>query len=105
MGRRDACSVGRASIISVSPSRTRQLEKGTLSNLNDRLAVYIDRVRQLEMENERLNVRINESEVVEKKKRNDLMAHYKSEMKELRDMIDDALKEKTRASMDAKIML
>uniref|UniRef100_A0A158Q776 Lamin-C n=1 Tax=Elaeophora elaphi TaxID=1147741 RepID=A0A158Q776_9BILA len=92
--------------ISVSPSRrTRQYEKDTLSNLNDRLAVYIDRVRQLELENERLNVRINESEVVEKKERHDLVARYEAKVKELRDLIDDALKEKTRVNMEAKSAL
>ncbi|OZC12861.1 intermediate filament protein [Onchocerca flexuosa] len=92
--------------ISISPSRrTRQYEKDTLSNLNDRLAVYIDRVRQLELENERLNVRINESEVVEKKERHDLVARYEAKVKELRDLIDDALKEKTRVNMEAKSAL
>uniref|UniRef100_A0A915PWT5 Lamin n=1 Tax=Setaria digitata TaxID=48799 RepID=A0A915PWT5_9BILA len=92
--------------LSVSPSRrTRQYEKDTLSNLNDRLAVYIDRVRQLELENERLNVRINESEVVEKKERHDLVARYEAKVKELRDLIDDALKEKTRVNMEAKSAL
>ncbi|KAM3721372.1 Lamin-1 [Dirofilaria immitis] len=92
--------------ISISPSRrTRQYEKDTLSNLNDRLAVYIDRVRQLELENERLNVRINESEVVEKKERHDLVARYEAKVRELRDLIDDALKEKTRVNMEAKSAL
>lgn len=91
---------------SMSPNRrTRQIEKETLSNLNDRLAVYIDRVRQLELENERLNVRINESEIVEKKERTDLVARYEAKIKELRDLIDEALKEKTRVNMDAKTAL
>ncbi|VDN00816.1 unnamed protein product [Thelazia callipaeda] len=92
--------------VSISPSRrTRQHEKDTLSNLNDRLAVYIDRVRHLELENERLNVRINESEVVEKKERHDLVSRYEAKIKELRDLIDDALKEKTRVNIDAKSAL
>ncbi|VDN42568.1 unnamed protein product [Gongylonema pulchrum] len=33
------------------------------------------------------------------------MARYESKIKELRDMIDDALKEKTRVNMDAKAAL
>ncbi|KHN84870.1 Lamin-1 [Toxocara canis] len=94
------------SISMMSPNRqTRLLEKETLSNLNDRLAVYIDRVRQLEMENARLNVRINESEVVEKKEREDLVARYETKIKELRDFMDEALKDKTRLNMDAKTAL
>lgn len=60
------------------------------------------RVRQLELENERLNVRINETEVVEKKERNDLVSRYEIKIKELRDLLDDSLKEKTRISMDSK---
>lgn len=66
---------------------------------------FLKRVRQLELENERLNVRINESEVVEKKERHDLVARYESKVKELRDLIDDALKEKTRVNMEAKSAL
>lgn len=50
-------------------------------------------------------MRINESEVVEKKERHDLVARYESKVKELRDLIDDALKEKTRVNMEAKSAL
>lgn len=64
--------------------------------------VPFQKVRTLEVENERLNVRINESEIVEKKERNDLVARYETKIKELRDLIDDALKEKTRTNMEAK---
>uniref|UniRef100_A0A0N5AX40 Lamin n=1 Tax=Syphacia muris TaxID=451379 RepID=A0A0N5AX40_9BILA len=88
----------------MSPSRkTRLMEKEVLSSLNDRLAVYIDRVRQLEHDNERLNVQIRESEIVEKKERSDLVARYEDKIKELRSLVDEALKEKTRGSMDAKV--
>lgn len=57
------------------------------------------------MENARLNVRINESEVVEKKEREDLVARYETKIKELRDFMDEALKDKTRLNMDAKTAL
>nr|6YF5_A Chain A, Prelamin-A/C,Microtubule-associated protein RP/EB family member 1 [Homo sapiens]6YF5_B Chain B, Prelamin-A/C,Microtubule-associated protein RP/EB family member 1 [Homo sapiens]6YF5_C Chain C, Prelamin-A/C,Microtubule-associated protein RP/EB family member 1 [Homo sapiens]6YF5_D Chain D, Prelamin-A/C,Microtubule-associated protein RP/EB family member 1 [Homo sapiens] len=49
----------------LSPTRiTRLQEKEDLQELNDRLAVYIDRVRSLETENAGLRLRITESEEV-----------------------------------------
>lgn len=49
----------------LSPTRISRLqEKEELRQLNDRLAVYIDRVRALELENDRLLVKISEKEEV-----------------------------------------
>lgn len=49
----------------LSPTRISRLqEKEELRQLNDRLAVYIDRVRSLELENDRLMVKISEKEEV-----------------------------------------
>lgn len=49
----------------LSPARISRLqEKEELSALNDRLAVYIDRVRSLELENDRLLVKVSEKEEV-----------------------------------------
>lgn len=49
----------------LSPTRiTRLQEKHDLQHLNDRLAVYIDRVRALELENDRLMVKVSEKEEV-----------------------------------------
>ncbi|KAG7252228.1 hypothetical protein CRUP_038311 [Coryphaenoides rupestris] len=49
----------------LSPTRiTRLQEKQDLQHLNDRLAVYIDRVRSLELENDRLMVKVSEKEEV-----------------------------------------
>ncbi|VDM50526.1 unnamed protein product [Toxocara canis] len=83
----------------ISPNhQERLLEKETLSNLNDRLA----RVHHLEMENVGLSVRINESEEAEKKERKDLVVRCEAKIKELRDHIDEALKDNTRLKMDVK---
>jgi lamin B len=41
---------------------TRSQEKEQLQHLNDRLATYIDRVRQLESENQRLNYQVHITE-------------------------------------------
>ncbi|KAK7803960.1 hypothetical protein U0070_020177 [Myodes glareolus] len=49
----------------LSPARLSRLqEKEELRELNDRLAHYIDRVRALELENDRLLLRISEKEEV-----------------------------------------
>lgn len=49
----------------LSPTRISRLqEKQDLQHLNDRLAVYIDRVRSLELENDRLMVKVSEKEEV-----------------------------------------
>lgn len=49
----------------LSPTRISRLqEKQDLQHLNDRLAVYIERVRSLELENDRLMVKVSEKEEV-----------------------------------------
>lgn len=49
----------------LSPTRLSRLqEKEELRELNDRLAHYIDRVRALELENDRLLLKISEKEDV-----------------------------------------
>lgn len=49
----------------LSPTRLSRLqEKEELRELNDRLAHYIDRVRALELENDRLQLKISEKEEV-----------------------------------------
>lgn len=49
----------------LSPTRISRLqEKQDLQHLNNRLAVYIDRVRSLELENDRLLFKVSEKEEV-----------------------------------------
>ena len=60
-------------------------------------------MRQLEYDNELLTVQIEESETTEKKERSDLIARYENKFKQLRSLVDEALKEKTRVNMEAKI--
>lgn len=58
-------SVRSAASTPLSPTRISRLqEKQDLQQLNDRLAVYIDRVRALELENDRLMVKVSEKEEV-----------------------------------------
>lgn len=50
---------GKERLSPLSPTRLSRLqEKEQLQSLNDRLAAYIDRVRQLELENNRLNIQV-----------------------------------------------
>lgn len=104
----DSASIGtgqRSSLPApVSANRgTRLVEKETLSSLNDRLAVFIDRMRQLERENERLGEQLKESEIAQKRAIDDLVAGYKDKVRELRMLVDDAYMEKTRVCMDAMV--
>lgn len=62
-----AAESGRAAAASTpfSPTRISRLqEKEELRHLNDRLAVYIDRVRSLELENDRLSLKVSEKEEI-----------------------------------------
>ncbi|CAD6184200.1 unnamed protein product [Caenorhabditis auriculariae] len=65
-------------------------EKDQLTHLNSRLATYIDRVRQLEAENNRLQVQIRDIEVVEKKEKNNLADRFEAEKARLRRALDIA---------------
>ena len=58
-------AAAQAAATPLSPTRISRLqEKQDLQHLNDRLAVYIDRVRSLELENDRLLVKVSEKEEV-----------------------------------------
>ncbi|VDL63445.1 unnamed protein product, partial [Nippostrongylus brasiliensis] len=69
---------------------TRSQEKEQLTGLNSRLATYIDKVRQLEAENNRLTVQIKDIEIVEKKERNSLAERFEAERARLRRALEDA---------------
>lgn len=93
-----------SSIRPQSPSNmyaaSRQDEKNQLSHLNDRLATYIDKVRNLETENSRLHIQINEIETVEKKQRDNLSDRYEGKIAELRKLIEVLTRDKARLQID-----
>ncbi|TNN39556.1 Lamin-B1 [Liparis tanakae] len=79
----------------MSPNRiTRLQEKQQLRDLNDRLAVYIDKVRSLESENDVLHLQINEKEDVRSREVTGLKALYETELADARRSLDESSKER-----------
>ncbi|XP_072227905.1 lamin-B1 [Leuresthes tenuis] len=90
-GQRGTCGSGTP----LSPTRiTRLQEKQQLRDLNDRLAVYIDKVRSLESENSVLHLQISEKEEVRGRELTGLKALYETELADARRCLDDSSKER-----------
>ncbi len=86
----------------LSPTRlTRLQEKVELQNLNDRLAAYIDRVRQLESENNRLNLQIHTTQDTISREVTSVRNSYEKELSDTRGLLDETAKEKARLQLDS----
>lgn len=84
-----------------SPARiTRLQEKEDLSNLNDRLAIYIDKVRSLEAENDGLRLRISESESSVTRNLSGIKVAYEAELADARKTLDQVAKERARLQLE-----
>ncbi|XP_043935691.1 lamin isoform X1 [Protopterus annectens] len=84
-----------------SPARlTRLQEKEELQDLNDRLAVYIDKVRSLETENTGLRLRITESEDIVNREVSGIKKAYETELADARSTLDSVAKDRARLQLE-----
>ncbi|XP_043358788.1 lamin-B2 isoform X3 [Dermochelys coriacea] len=85
----------------LSPARISRLqEKEDLRQLNDRLAVYIDRVRALELENDRLLLKISEKEEVTTREVSGVKTLYESELADARRVLDETARERAKLQIE-----
>ena len=75
-------------------------EKAELQSLNDRLAAYIDRVRQLELENNRLNTQVETIQESVTKEVISMKGLYEQELSDARKLLDDTAREKAQLQID-----
>jgi len=79
---------------------SRVQEKNELASLNNRLAAYIDRVLQLEKENERLTRIVETQETTVTKEVTGIKGLYEGELTSARKLLDDLAKEKAKLQFE-----
>ncbi|XP_053557602.1 lamin-B1 [Bombina bombina] len=85
----------------LSPTRiTRLQEKEELRHLNDRLAVYIDKVRSLESENSVLQLQVTEREEVRSREVTGLKELYETELADARRSLDDIARDRAKLQIE-----
>ena len=84
-----------------SPARTTRLEeKQQLAGLNDRLAAYIEKVRSLEAENNRLSLQVRTSQEVSTREVSNVKSLYESELADARRLLDETARERAKLQID-----
>ncbi|XP_017043928.1 lamin Dm0 [Drosophila ficusphila] len=87
----------------LSPTRhSRVAEKVELQNLNDRLATYIDRVRNLETENSRLTIEVQTTRDTVTRETTNIKNIFEAELLETRRLLDETARDRARAEIDIK---
>ncbi|TNN17314.1 Lamin-B2 isoform 2 [Schistosoma japonicum] len=81
---------------------SRSEEKDELAHLNDRLAGYIDYVRKLELDKQKLTKRIQTVTEERMSKVEEARKTYEDEITALRNLVDDLAKQKSKAELDSK---
>ncbi|XP_051499323.1 lamin-B1 [Apus apus] len=85
----------------VSPTRISRLqEKEELRQLNDRLAVYIDKVRSLEKENTSLHLQVTQREELRSRELSSLKAVFETELADARRALDDTARERAKLQIE-----
>ncbi|KAK4816359.1 hypothetical protein QYF61_015673 [Mycteria americana] len=79
---------------------SRLQEKEELRQLNDRLAVYIDKVRSLETENSALQRQVTQREEVRGREVSNLKAVYETELADARQALDDMARERAKLQIE-----
>ncbi|XP_037945939.1 lamin-C-like [Teleopsis dalmanni] len=86
-----------------SPTRTsRMQEKQELQQLNDRLACYIERMRNLESENSRLCRELQVAQDTVNRESSNIKEMYEKEISAARKLLDETAKEKAKLEIDIK---
>lgn len=84
-----------------SPTRLSRLaEKDQLTTLNDRLAAYIDHIRSLEQDNERLTLQVHTFEETSRREVDNVKALYEKELAAARRLVDEIAKENAKLSVN-----
>lgn len=85
----------------VSPNRmTRLAEKEEMQSLNDRLCVYIETVRSLQTENQRLKNEMSSYSEVSTRDVSEIKVMYQRELEDAKNLIDELAKEKAKFEID-----
>jgi len=77
-------------------------EKVELQNLNDRLATYIDRVRNLETENSRLSIEVQTTRDTVTRETTNIKNIFEAELLETRRLLDETARDRARGEIDIK---
>ena len=80
--------------------RNRMEEKEELQNLNDRFAVYIDKMRLLEEQNSTLTAEISSRREKEQVQVSEVKSLYEGELANTRQLLDEICKEKSRIELE-----
>ena len=84
-----------------SPARTSRLEeKQQLAGLNDRLAAYIEKVRSLEAENNRLTLQVRTSREEVTREVSSIKSLYENELADARRLLDETARERAKLQID-----